>query len=135
MNSSACLWRFWRDRVSFSARTHGFIAKYCELGEIYCELSEIYCDPGEIYCDPRSRFPVAFFDIMYAKLDNINMFLGTIYELLCMFMDVLAKSDQFFCTKPMDLLQNIATCGAKYIAIRAKYIAIRDRDFRVHFSI
>ena len=77
----------------FPHETNGFIAKYCDLGEIYCELSEIYCDPGEIYCDPRSRFPGAFFYMMYAKLDNMNVFLGTIYELLYMFTEVLARSD------------------------------------------
>ena len=113
MNSSTCLPRFWRGGVGFSARNNGFIAKYCDLGEIYC-------DPSEIYCDPRSRF----FDIMYAKLDNINVFLGIIYELLCMFMEVLVRSGQFFCTKPWTYYE-ILRRGERNIAIRAKYIAIR----------
>ena len=92
MNSSACLCGFWGDRDRFSVRDHGFIAKYCDLGAKYCDHNEIYCDPSEIYCDPRSRFPVGFFDIMYAKLNNMNVFLGTIYELLYMFTEVLARS-------------------------------------------
>ena len=64
---------------------------YCEVGAKYCVRSAIIISSDITGFGEGSRFPVAFFDIMYAKLANINMFLGIICELLCMFMEVLAR--------------------------------------------